>query len=104
MTGLLIKKYHIAILDNETDFVKKVIEVLKLWYSDRVVIRTYSDTYAMFEAVSINKARNKPFDMAVVSPEQVAERMVLQSANPTLKVVTCCDEKTLKTEASKVLL
>lgn len=104
MTGLLIKKYHIAILDNETDFVKKVVLSLKQWYSDKIVIKTFSDTYAMFEAVSVNKARNKPFDMAVVSPEQIAERMVLQRANPTLKVVAYSNEKTLKSDASKVLL
>jgi len=104
MTGLLMKKYHIAILDNDDGFVTKVVGALKLWYSNKIVIQTYRDTHSMFEAVSLNKAKNKPFDMAVVSPEQMAERLILQRANPALKVVCCEDEQTLKAATAKVLL
>lgn len=105
MTGLLVKKYHIAILDNDNNgFVTKVVGALKTWYSNKVVIKTYSDTQAMFEAVNLNKAKNNPFDLAVVSSELMAERLVLQRVNPMMKVVVCDDEQTFKKEASKVLL
>jgi len=105
MTGLLIKKYHIAILDHDNDgFVTRVVGALKTWYSNKVVIKTYYDTRSMFEAVNVNRAKNRPFDMAVFSPEQMAERMILQRTNPNLKVVVCRDEQTLRSEASKVLL
>lgn len=103
MTGLLIKKYHVAILNNESDFVSKMVGALKQW-SNKVVIKTYADSHSMFEAVNVNKAKNKPFDMAVVSPNQIAERFVLQRANPLLKVVVCDDEKTFHQEVSKALL
>lgn len=105
MTGLLTKKYHVAILDNtEEGFVSKVVGALQEWYKNRIVIKTYTDTRTMFEAVNLNKAKNKPFDMAVISPELMAERMVLQRANPQLKVVVCKDESSFKNETSKVLL
>jgi len=104
MTGLLVKKYHIAILNTESDFVSKMVETLKQWYNNKVVIRTYTDSYSMFEAVNVNKAKNKPFDMAVIGPSQLAERLVLQRANPSLKIVVCSDETSLHREVSKVLL
>lgn len=105
MTGLLTKKYHVAILENtEGGFVSRVVDALQEWYKNKIVIKTYSDTREMFEAVNLNKAKNKPFDMAVISPELMAERMVLQRANPQLKVVVCKDHNTFRTETSKVLL
>lgn len=105
MTGLIIKKYHVAVLNTDTDaVVEKMVAALKEWYHNRVVIETYKDTYAMFEAVNVNKARNKPFDVALVSPNDIAEKMVLQRSNPSLKVLVCQDAKTFKSEASKLLL
>lgn len=105
MTGLLVKRYHIAILDNEDrGFVTKVMGALKTWYNHKIVIKTYTDTRSMFEAISLNKAKNKPFDMAVVSSDLLAERLMLQRVNPNMKVVVCDDEQTFKKEASKVLL
>ena len=105
MTGLLIKKYHVAVLTDENEgFVSQIIESLRKWYNDRVVIKTYSDTYALFEALSVQQARNKPFDCAVLNTNQMAEKMVLQRSNPSLKVILCQDAKTLKAEASKVML
>jgi len=105
MTGLLIKKYHVAILENdEHGFVNKVVEALKSWYSDRIVIHTFDDTHDLFEAVNINKATNKPFDMAVLGAEKMAERMVLQHSNPALKIVMCQDETGLKRDCLSALL
>ena len=105
MTGLLMKKYHVAVLDNNNNgFVKKVVGVLKTWYNNKIVIQTYQDTHEMFEAVNVNRAKNKPFDMAVVSPDQMAERLVLQRANPNLKVVVCEDEQAFRAASAKVLL
>jgi hypothetical protein len=105
MTGLLLKKYHVAILDNDNNgFVKRVVGALKEWYSHKIVIKTYSNCHAMFEDVNLQKAKNHPFDMAVVSSELIAERLVLQRVNPNMRVVVCDDEDTFKKEASKVLL
>jgi len=105
MTGLLSKKYHIAILDSDDDgFVTRVVDSLLMWYSNKVVIQTYRDTREMFEAVNLYRAKNKPFDIVFVKPEQMAERLVLQRANPLLKVLACKDAKTLKAAADKVLL
>jgi len=104
MAGLLSKKYHIAILDNDDGFVARMVESLKSWYSNKIVIQTYQDTHSMFEAVNVKNARNKPFDLAVMSPDQMAERLILQRANPNLKVVVYHDEQTLKDETSKLLL
>jgi hypothetical protein len=105
MTGLLVKKYHVAVLASANDnFMSQVIASLQQWYNDRVVIKAYSDTYSLFEAVSVNKAKNKPFDCAVLNPRQMAEKMVLQRSNPLLKVIVCEDTKQLRQEASKVML
>ncbi len=106
MTGLLTKKYHIAVLGNEANsgFVSQMVSALRQWYSDKAVIETYNDTYDLFEAVNVNRVRNKPFDIAVMSPQQLAEKLVLQRSNPALKVIVCQDAKTFRTEASKVML
>lgn len=105
MIGLLTRKYHIAILENGTEgFISRMEDALKSWYNNRIVIRTYSDSREMFEAVNINKAKNIPFDLAVLSPALQAEKMVLQQTNPSLKIVACYDENTLRLETSKVLL
>lgn len=105
MTGLLTKKYHVAILDNEQNgFVPIIVGALKSWYHNKVIIKTYTNTRQMFEAVNLNKAINKPFDMAVLSPNKEAEQLVLKRVNPDMKVVICKDAYSLHTEASKVML
>jgi hypothetical protein len=81
-----------------------VVGALKTWYHNRVVIKTYTDCHTLFEDVNLNKANNRPFDMAVVGSELMAERLVLQRVNPSMKVVVCDDVQTFKDEASKVLL
>ena len=104
MTGLLNKKYHIAILDRNANILTEISTFLNLWYHGRVVVETYNDSYQMFEAVSVSKSKNKPFDIAIMSPEEVAEKMILKQTNPNLKVLTCTDANSLKTETSKILL
>lgn len=106
MTGLLVKKHHIAVLGNDKNsgFVSQMVNALRQWYSDKVVIETYDDTYDLFEAVNVNRVRNKPFDVAIMTPQKMAEKLVLQRSNPSLKVIVCQDAKTFKTEATKVML
>ena len=99
MTGLLVKKYHVAVLANgDNGLVRQIIDSLYKWYNNRIVIKTYNDSHALFEAVNVNKARNRPFDCAVLPPKQDAEKMVLQRSNPALKVIVCKDAQSLKAE------
>jgi hypothetical protein len=104
MTGLFIKKYHVAVLDNNNEFVSTIVNSLKSWYNDKIVVETYKNAHDMFEAVNINEIRNNPFDLAVLTPAQYAEKMVLKQSNPDLKVILCKDPQALKFETVKALL
>ena len=104
MTGLLKKKYYVAVLDKDEDFISKVMNTLKSWYNNRIIIKSYTDCHEMFAAVNLGKANKNPFDVAVLSPDEVAEKMVLRHSNPDMKIIVCKDECSLKEEAEKVML
>jgi hypothetical protein len=105
MTGLFVKKYHVAIFDEDGSFVERITNVLKLWYNRRIVIESYTDSSSMFQAVNMCNAKNKPFDLAIFgSKDSKAKEMVLKHTCPNLPVVTFKDEAKLQKEASKFLL
>lgn len=104
MTGLLLKKYHVAVFNKDESFVKRIISALKSWYDNKIVVEAYTDSYSMFEAVNTFKIKNKPFDLAVFSSNEYAEKMVLKQTSPNLQVLLCKDEATLKKETSRILL
>lgn len=104
MTGLFVKKYHIAVYDENEEFVNKIIATLKLWYNNKIVVESYTDSTSMFEAVNTSNAINKPFDLAIFSKNEIAEKLVLKHTCPSLPVLLCSDEKMLKLETSKLLL
>ena len=104
MTGLLKNKYHIAVLYRDNSILKQISNFLNSWYGGRVVIETYTNSYQMFEAVNVSKAKNKPFDLAIMSPEEMAEKLVLKQTNPNLRVLMCLDASSLRDETSKILL
>lgn len=107
MTGLLRNKYNIAVLGNSRDndgLVSQIVSVLNKLYNHRIVINTYQDSYTLFEAVGVGNAKNKPVDLAVLTPGNDAEQMILKQSNPNLKVIICKDTSTLKDEASKAML
>jgi len=106
MTGLLRNKYNVTVLGNRHNdrWVSQIVAALQQWYSNRVVVQTYPDSHTLFEAVGVGKVKNKPIDLAVLTPDRDAEKMVLKQSNPNLKVIICRDTAALKTEASKVML
>ena len=58
----------------------------------------------MFEDINAGKSEGEPFDVAVLDPDQIPERLVLKQVNPLLKVVMCHDSNTAMTEVSNALL
>jgi hypothetical protein len=104
MTGLFVKKYHVAVMDEDKTFASQVVSALKSLYNSRIVIETYSDSQQMFNAINDFKAKSCPFDLMVMSPNDIAEKMILQITDPKMPVLLCQDIKTLKVEASKFLL
>lgn len=104
MTGLLLKKYHVAVFDEDEGFVRRTIDTLKRWYKNKIVIKSYTNSHEMFEALNINSAKNSPFDLAVFNSDEVAEKLVVKQIYPDLPVVLCKDEHMLKRESSKILL
>lgn len=104
MTGLLVKKYHVAVFSSDDSFVNQVVTALKKWYDNQVVIKTYDDTYAFFEAVNVNKAKKQPFDCAVLAPRNDAEKLVLRQSNPNLRVIVCKDTHNVPAEVSRGML
>ncbi len=102
MTGLIVKKYHVAVLDEDGSFLTRVITTLRMWYNNKVVVKTYANSRQMFEGISINKAKNCPFDAAVLSSKDAPISMVLKQTDPSLKILMCKDEQTFKMEVTKL--
>lgn len=104
MTGLLFKKYHVAILDSDTAFVSKAMSLLKRLYNNKIVVKTYTDPHAMFMDMNSYMVKKCPFDLTILGPKEVAEKMILNQSNPDMKVLLCTDETILKHETSKLLI
>jgi hypothetical protein len=104
MTGLFVKKYHVAILDENNAFVSQIVSALKLWYNHRVVVETYSNSKKMFEGINYSKAKKCPFDLAVMGKDDIAEKAILNRTDPKMPVLLCKDLPTFRQEASKFLL
>lgn len=107
MTGLFVKKYHVAIFDENKNenFIKRITNALNSWYNRRIVIEIYTDSSSMFHAVNMSNAKNKPFDLAIFgSKNSKVKEMILKHTCPNLPVVTFKDEDKLQKETSKFLL
>jgi hypothetical protein len=104
MTGLFVKKYHVAILEENQAFVSSMVSALKSWYNSRIVVETYSDSIKMFEGINNSKAKHRPFDLTVIGINCVAEKAILNQTEPKMPVLLCKDLTTLRKEASKFLL
>lgn len=104
MTGLFVKKYHIAVFGEDKNFVTNIMYSLKEWYSNKVVVESYTDSYKMFEAINISEMKNSPFDLAVFNMTGVAQKMILKQTNPAVKVFLCSNGDALKKETDKILV
>lgn len=104
MTGTLFKKYHVVIMDDDQEFVRRMVIALKSWYRSRVVIKIYSTPAKMFEGINMSKAKKIPIDLTILSEDDYAEKMILQQTNPEMPVLLCHDECGMKLQASKVLV
>lgn len=106
MTGVFVKKYHVAIFDENEQFLKQISNSLKLWYNKRIVIETYSDPSCMFKAVNMNNAKNKPFDLAIFGSTDLTKvnRIILKHTCPDLPILMFKNDEKLQKETSKFLL
>lgn len=102
MTGLFHNKYHIAIYDEDQTVIARIAGMLKSWFRNKMVIESYTDPHQMLVDVNIAKAKNKPFDMTVIGGGDEGATYILQKTNPSMRVVTYTDEKTLKKETVKL--
>jgi hypothetical protein len=106
MTGLFIRKYHVAIYDENEEFINRITDALKSWYDNRIVIESYNNSNHMFQAVNMSKAENRPFDLAIFSSNDISKtkQMILKHTCPNLPVVLFKNEEKLQIDASKFLL
>ena len=104
MTGVLLKKYHVAVMDEDPEFIQRMVKALKSWYDSRIVIEIYKDSAQMFEGINLSKAKKTPIDLTILGETDVAEKMVLQQTDPKMPVLLCHDEVCMKAQASKFLL
>ena len=104
MTGLFIKKYHVAVLEEDENFLAKMIGAMKTWYQGHIVVEGFTDSRNMFEAINLSKAKNRPFDLAILSSDEFLEKMVLKQSVPSLNVVMCNDVASLRIAASRCLI
>lgn len=103
MTGLLHRKYNIAVLEENTVKMGIIIDLIKSWFGKRVVVKSYSDSKKLIRAINMNDAQNHPIDVAVLGPDEIAEKCLIQRYNPKTAVIVCDDYDTFKRDAYKIL-
>jgi hypothetical protein len=87
MIGVFNKRLYVAILGTGKKDVSAMTKTIHSWYID-IKIKTFNDSISLFEAISLNKLQNHPFDMVYVNSEQKAEKMILNRSIPELPVFT----------------
>lgn len=107
MTGIFIKKYHIAVLDeseNDSGFKQTITNFFKTEYTQtKVKIEKFSDTYEMFKSININESNNNPFDLIIMTQQQKIHELILHHSNPSVSVILFEDEKTLKKQVDTII-
>lgn len=96
-------KYRIAVFDRDSNIINKIHHSLKVWFSNKIIIKTYTNSSSMFTDLNIAKAKSLPFDMAIVGPDEgVATQLVLKNTNPGMKIVKFKDEASLKKDTANL--
>jgi len=105
MTGLFHSKYHIAVYDENKDIIRRITETLKRWFSNKVIIESYTNSYDMFIGINLAKANNKPFDMTIIGPDEGQETvMILKWVDSNMGIINLKDENSLKKDTVKLAL
>lgn len=105
MKGFIFrKKYHVAVVDSDPGFVRRMVEALQKWYSNRIVVESYTSHDKMFVDLNVANASKKPFDMAIMKNEELPTSMVLRRSMPALKVVMCDDVHNLRMQTASLLV
>jgi hypothetical protein len=105
MIGVFHQKYHIAIFSDDTALTKKILDKLKEWFKNNVIVETYSDPFKMLSDLNTSKAKNCPFDMTILSEDNdnsYSAGILLKHVNPSMMVVNYENDKKLKTDALKL--
>lgn len=96
MSFMFHTKYRVVIFTKDINVINNISSTLKRWFNNKVSLEVYDDAHAMFMALNIAKAKNCPFRMAIMGPDQNVEaQLVLQHTDPNIKVVNYKDDSTL---------
>ena len=88
MIGYFNQKLYAAVLGNDEMRINSVVSTIKEWYDDNIVVKTYNDSRLLFEAITLNKLQNHPFDMLYITEKNEAEKRVISKTAPELKIFT----------------
>jgi urate oxidase len=87
MIGYCKKKLYVAILGSSKKELADMTHTIKSWYAG-IKIKTFIDSGSLFEAISLNKLQNHPFDMVYVNSDKQAEKMIINRTMPEIPVMT----------------
>jgi hypothetical protein len=104
MASSLFRKYHVAVVDSDPSYVKKVLQALKDLYSNKVVVQTYTEHSKMFLDINLAAANRRPFDLAIMKSEEKPTSMVLKRTNPSVKIVMCDNVQSLEQDTAKLFV
>lgn len=105
MTGVFKQKYKIAVYDEDISLVKRIATTLKSWFSNKIEIKSYTNSREMILDLNLAKAKNKPFDITIMGPDEWdASSIVLKHTDPSMQVIRYKDDKTLKKDTAKLSL
>jgi predicted GTPase len=97
MTGLLYKKYRIAVYDPNILIVNEIVRNIKKMFNRSVVIDQFIDIKEMFTALNIAKAKKNPVDIAILGEtDGIETEFILHRTNLNMEIIKYKDIDSLK--------
>lgn len=92
-------KFKVAIFCKNQNIINNISNALKKIFDDKICIEFYGNTHDMFVAINVAKAKNCPFNIAIIgSQDELEARIVLQRSNPSMEVISYVDDATLRSQ------
>jgi len=104
MSGSLFKQHRVAIFNENSNFMDKIINVVRSFYPSHLKLKTYTDCNELLVDINYNRSTKHPFELIILDSEKMAEKRVIEYTNPDVRVLLSTKGTTLKGKLEKMML
>lgn len=94
-------RYKVAIYHENSNIISWILFKLKRWYKYKIKIKSYTDYKVMFSEINMAKAKNSPFDVIILGPDEYEALAILKNCQPNTDVIMFTNEAELKSKTYK---